>query len=84
MCGCENIRYFLLNLNAIYRSVKFELQSKMLDIPKENILAIGDNTNDLEMILEFNGFAVASGNPFIISKASKIYPSIEALIEENI
>lgn len=33
MCGCENIRYFLLNLNAIYRSVKFELQSKMLDIP---------------------------------------------------
>lgn len=58
--------------------------SKMLDIPKENILAIGDNTNDLEMILEFNGFAVASGNPFIISKASKIYPSIEALIEENI
>ncbi len=53
-------------------------------VPKENVLVIGDNFNDLDMILEFNGFSVNSGRPEIIAKARKSYDSIAGLIDENI
>lgn len=34
---------------------------KLLDIKKENTYAIGDSTNDLEM-LQFSGHSIAMGN----------------------
>lgn len=53
-----------------------------MGISKEQVSVIGDNTNDLEMIHAFSGFAVASGNPYVISQASKIYESVGALIQD--
>lgn len=53
-------------------------------IPKENVLVIGDNFNDLDMILEFNGFCVNSGQSEVIRKARKSYESIAGLIDEYI
>lgn len=53
-----------------------------MGIPRECVSVIGDNFNDLEMIRTFSGFAVASGNPYVISQASKIYESVSALIWE--
>ena len=62
--------------NGIYRLIN------MLNIDKDNVYVIGDNLNDLAMIREFNGFAVSSGNPAIISEAKKVYDSINDLIED--
>jgi hydroxymethylpyrimidine pyrophosphatase-like HAD family hydrolase len=53
-------------------------------VPKENVLVIGDNFNDLDMILEFNGFSVNSGKPEVITKARKSFGSIAGLISEYI
>ncbi len=53
-------------------------------VSKEKVLAIGDNFNDLDMILEFNGFSVNSGKPEVISKARKSFDSIAGLIGEYI
>ncbi len=53
-------------------------------VPKDNVLVIGDNFNDLDMILEFNGFSVNSGRPEVITKARKSFDSIAGLIGEYI
>jgi len=53
-------------------------------VPKDKVLVIGDNFNDLDMILEFNGFCVNSGKPEVISKARKSFDSIAGLIGEYI
>jgi Cof subfamily protein (haloacid dehalogenase superfamily) len=53
-------------------------------VPKENVLVIGDNFNDLDMILEFNGFSVNSGKPEVIAKARKSFDSIAGLIGEYV
>lgn len=53
-------------------------------VPKEHTLVIGDNYNDLSMILEFEGFTVSTGNPEVIAQSKKAYESIAGLIEEYI
>lgn len=53
-------------------------------VPKEKVLVIGDNFNDLDMIMEFNGFCVNSGKPEVITKARKSFDSIAGLIGEYI
>ncbi|MDF2657063.1 MAG: HAD-superfamily hydrolase, subfamily [Bacillota bacterium] len=53
-------------------------------VPKENVLVIGDNFNDLDMILEFNGFSVDSGRSEVIAIARKSFESIAGLIDEYI
>jgi HAD superfamily hydrolase (TIGR01484 family) len=52
------------------------------NVSKEHALVIGDNYNDLDMILEFNGYTVTSGRPEVIAQAKKAYTSIAGLIEE--
>lgn len=54
------------------------------EVPKEKVLVIGDNFNDLDMILEFDGFSVNSGRPEVIAKARKAFDSIAGLIGEYI
>lgn len=53
-------------------------------VPKENVLVIGDNFNDMDMILEFNGFSVNSGRPEVIAQARKSFDSIAGLIGDYI
>ncbi|HBM80397.1 MAG: HAD-IIB family hydrolase [Clostridiales bacterium] len=52
------------------------------NVPKNHVLAIGDDYNDLNMILEFNGYTVTSGRPEVIAHAKKAYNSIAGLIKE--
>lgn len=62
--------YTILKSEAFYLEVLNKAASKgqalkdlarILDIPKENIMAIGDNENDIDMI-EYAGMGVAMGN----------------------
>jgi HAD superfamily hydrolase (TIGR01484 family) len=54
------------------------------NVSKEQTLVIGDNYNDLSMILEFEGYTVTSGNPEVIAQSKKAYNSIAVLIKEHI
>ena len=55
---------------------------KLFGISKKDTFVVGDNFNDLEMIREFDGFAVSSGNPAVVSQASRVYDTIAELIED--
>lgn len=54
------------------------------NIPKSNAITVGDNLNDLSMIIEFNGYAVSNANPAILPYAKKIYKDIATIIQEHI
>jgi Cof subfamily protein (haloacid dehalogenase superfamily) len=68
--------------------------ARILDIPKENIMAIGDNENDIDMI-QYAGMGVAMGNAVASVKEVSDYitdtneydgvaTAIEAIAFENI
>jgi len=48
---------------------------------KEEIFTIGNSMNDVEMIRDFNGFAVTDSDPQIVPLASAVFPNISACIE---
>lgn len=56
---------------------------KLKNVTKERTLTVGDNFNDLCMILEFGGYAMATGNPDVIAQAKKSCGSIAELIESQ-
>ena len=49
-----------------------------------DILAIGDEINDLPMILGYNGYTVATARPAIQDQARKVYDSVGAMLEDNL
>ena len=46
--------------------------------------AIGDEINDLPMILGYNGYTVATARPAIQDQARKVYDSVGAMLEDNL
>lgn len=48
----------------------------------DDVLVIGDNYNDLEMIRAFSGFAVSSGKPEVREAARAVYPRVGDLIAD--
>ena len=48
------------------------------------IFAIGDEINDLPMILGYNGYTVATARPAIQEKARKVYDSVGAMLLDNL
>ena len=51
-------------------------------LPDSRALVIGDNSNDLDMIAHFHGFAVALGRQEVVRQAKKVYACVADLIEE--
>lgn len=47
-----------------------------LGYQKEDIITIGNSLNDVEMIRDFNGFAVTGSDPQIIPLATALFPNI--------
>jgi len=54
------------------------------NVPKQHTLVIGDNYNDLNMIVKFDGYAVTTGKAEVITQAKKAYNSIAGLIYEHL
>ncbi len=50
------------------------------NLKKENILTIGDNLNDIEMVKEFNGFTVENSIKSIKKAAIKEYKTVKDLM----
>ena len=54
---------------------------KHFSLPSDSAAVIGDDYNDLEMILAHNGWAVESGRPDIVSRAPHVCKNVGDLID---
>ena len=63
------------------------LELEKLEVDRNDIYTVGDETNDIEMINEFNGTRMLVSNPSLIFTTSTTTPTVKALIkriEKNI
>ena len=56
--------------------------AKLFGIDLKNCHTVGDNKNDLPMLLPYHGAAIETGNPETIEKVGKSTPSVAAFIQE--
>lgn len=55
--------------------------SNEFDIPHQNIITVGDEKNDLEMLLEYNGYKMLVSSPLLYKQKLKTTTSVSALIK---
>lgn len=58
--------------------------AELVGAAKEDIIAVGDNINDTDMIAEFRSYAMENGVDSIKALADFITPSVTALIEKEL
>lgn len=54
---------------------------KHFSLPADSAAVVGDDYNDLDMILAHNGWAMASGKPDVVKKAPHVCESVGDLID---
>ena len=54
---------------------------KMLDIKKEEVVTVGDGKNDIEMIKQYNGYAMVTAEEDVKKVASKVFENILEVFE---
>lgn len=84
---------YLLNMLLIrnnfnkYLGIEKLLELENIGVDRNNIYTVGDETNDIEMINEFNGTRMLVSNPALMFTTSNTTPTVKALIkriEKNI
>lgn len=58
------------------------LKNENLIIPKEKIITIGDEMNDIDMINEYNGYRMLLSNPRLLFVTNNVTTSIHKLIKK--
>ena len=58
--------------------------AELVGAEKEDIIAVGDNINDTDMIVEFRSYAMENAVDSIKELADFITPSVTALIEKEL
>ena len=66
------------------KSIAIKEISKMENIEKNNIYAVGDSFNDLEMLDSFNGFCMNNSEKVVKQRISKICTSVAQVIDKMI
>lgn len=57
---------------------------KLKNIPKSKVITVGDNLNDIGMLIEFGGYAVSNANPAVLPYAQKVFDDIAGIVEFHI
>lgn len=70
--------------NLTNKSNGINIVKDIENINKENIYVIGDNYNDVEMIQEFNGYAIKNAIDYVKTLTNKYYDSVSDLIKDII
>lgn len=65
-------------VNTLYRLLG------IYGVGKEDIITAGDSHNDIEMVAEFNGYAIKSGKLALLKAASRSAESISEIIADNL
>ena len=70
--------------NKTNKSEAINLLLGKLNIPKQNVYTIGDGYSDVQMVKDFNGYAMANSVEDLRKVAKKEYSSVSELINEII
>lgn len=73
--------YFMIKPKNITKSTPIAELGKILQVSKSQIYTIGDNSNDYEMIRDYNGYMIGS-DPKLQDVALKKYNSVHELIND--
>lgn len=73
--------YFMIKPNGVSKSSPIEELRRRLDIPKKKIYTIGDNSNDYEMIRDYNGYMIGN-SPDLRKVALKKYHHVYEVVND--
>lgn len=79
-----NLNYINIVPKGISKASGIETVAKHAEIPADEILAIGDDYNDIPMLESFIGYAVANAKPEVKEAALEVFDSVAELIAQRI
>lgn len=79
-----NFSYLCIKPINISKSFAISILKDKFKIKKEDIYVIGDSSNDIEMIKDFNGVRMTNSYPEIIKLTNKSYNTVSDYINEII
>ncbi len=77
-----NGTYIDCTVRGVDKATGVKEAAKLFGIELKNCYTVGDNKNDLAMLLPYHGAAIETGNPETIEKVGKSTPSVAAFIQE--
>lgn len=81
---CNNILKRMIIRNDFNKRLGIEelLNREKIIIPKKQIITVGDEVNDIDMIHEYNGYKMLISNPQLLFVTNKTTTSIHRLIKK--
>lgn len=79
-----NYSYLCIKPSGIDKAYAVKYLHTLLDIKKEDVFVIGDSSNDIEMIREFDGAVMASSYPEVLKISQKRYDEVSNYINDII
>lgn len=79
--GYDRLFYYLIRPHGVSKASPIEYLEESLNIRKEDIYTIGDNTNDKELIRDYNGYRIGN-NKDIIDVSLKEYNNVYELVDD--
>ena len=79
-----NGRHIDLVASGVTKSSGIRALMDIHGVKEEDVITVGDNYNDYDMIKDFHGYTVPNGVDAIKEIARKVYENFTELIEENI
>ena len=82
--GNPNRNYLDINMSGVNKKYGISQLLKIMNWQEYPVFVIGDDSNDLPMIKEYNGYTVKTAAPFMHKEASKVYDSVGDMLISNI
>ena len=82
--GNPNRNYLDINMSGVSKKYGIAQLLKIMNLQDCPLFVIGDDSNDLPMIEEYNGYTVKTAAPFMHEAAVKVYDSVGDMLIENI
>ena len=79
--GYETYKYMLIKPKNTNKSTPIKFLERHLDLDRRNIYTVGDGSNDIEMIRDFNGYMIGN-NRKLKKVALDNYESLHSLIND--
>ena len=79
--GYELYKYMVIKPRNINKSTPIKYLERHLDLDKKNIYTVGDGSNDIEMIRDYNGYMIGN-NRKLKKVALDNYDSLHSLISD--
>lgn len=77
----HNTSFYMIRPLGVNKTTPIKFLERKLKLDGNDIYTIGDNTNDLDMIRDYNGFIIGN-NKEVMSYALKKYDAVHSLISD--